>query len=145
MIVLLDSGPLGLLTSPRVTPRTQEGSRWLRALRAGGHRVLVPEIADFEVLLRTNRVDGIARLNALGSALGYLPLTTAAMCKAAEFWAEARQQGRPTADPHALDADVRLAAQATTLDPAGDEVVIATMNVGHLARLADAREWVAIG
>ena len=80
----------------------------------------------------------------LAARIGYLPLTTAAMRQAAEFWAQARQQGRPTADPHALDADVILAAQAATLDPGRDQVVIATMNVSHLAHFADAREWQGI-
>jgi hypothetical protein len=144
MIVLLDTGPLGLLTNPRVTPDTAAGRRWLAALRASGARVLVPEIADYEArreLLRANRVRGIGRLDALGAALGYLPLTTAAMRQAAAFWARARQQGRPTADPHALDGDVILVAQAATLDPGQDTVVVATMNVGHLAQFVDAREW----
>jgi hypothetical protein len=85
---------------------------WLTRLLAGGHHAAVPEIADYEVrreLLRIGSAAGIARLDALAIRVGYLPLTTAAMRKAAELWAQARQQGRPTADPHALDGDVILA------------------------------------
>lgn len=63
------------------------------------------------------------------------------MLQAAEFWAKARQQGRPTAPDLALDADVILAAQATILARQGDPVVIATTNVGHLARFASAQHW----
>jgi hypothetical protein len=63
------------------------------------------------------------------------------MLKAAEFWAQARNQGFPTADDAALDADVILAAQAAILGEAVGEVVIVTTNVGHLARFADARKW----
>lgn len=47
----------------------------------------------------------------------------------------------PTADPRALDGDVILAAQASLLLSQGDEVVVATTNVGHLAQFIDAREW----
>ena len=36
--------------------------------------------------------------------------STAAMRKAAEFWADTRRQGTPTADEKAIDADVILAA-----------------------------------
>jgi hypothetical protein len=61
---------------------------------------------------------------------------TAAMRQAAVFWAQARQQGQPTADDRALDGDVILAAQAITLGVT--DVVIATTNVGHLSRLAPA-------
>jgi len=62
--------------------------------------VLVPEIADYEVrreLLRANKKLGIQRLDTLKATIGYLPLTTAAMLKAAEFWAIARNAGHPTA------------------------------------------------
>jgi predicted nucleic acid-binding protein len=106
--------------------------------------VVVPEIADYEVrreLLRAGRTTGVERLDALAVAIGLLPLTTAAMRKAAEFWAQARRAGRPTADDRALDADVILAAQATVLTEQGDAPVIATTNVGHLARFATAMRW----
>ena len=52
--------------------------------------------ADYEVrreLLRARKAEGLARLDALEEALEYLPLTSAAMRRAAELWAEARQQG----------------------------------------------------
>ena len=63
------------------------------------------------------------------------------MLRAAELWAEARRRGRPTADPKELDCDVILAAQAGLIARGGDEPVIATTNVGHLALFADARTW----
>jgi hypothetical protein len=69
-----------------------------------------------------------------------LRLTTVTMRRAAEFWAQLRGQGTPTADDKALDGDVILAAQAALLSAQGD-VVIATTNVGHLSRLVPADLW----
>lgn len=46
-------------------------------------------------------------------------MNTAIMLQAAQFWAEARQRGIPTADPKALDGDVILAAQATMIEAEG--------------------------
>jgi predicted nucleic acid-binding protein len=109
---------------------------------------MVPEIADYEVrreLLRAGKSAGVRRLDQLKRVIGYLPLTTPVMLKAAEIWAEARRTGKPTADASALDGDVILAAQATSVAEAGHDVVIATTNVGHLSRFADAREWRLIG
>ena len=77
------------------------------------------------------------RLDTLPRAFGYVALTTATMLQAAAFWAELRQQGRPTADATALDGDVILAAQAALLRGAG----VATTSVGHLARLVPADVW----
>jgi predicted nucleic acid-binding protein len=116
--------------------------QWLASLLAAGRRVLVPEITDYEVrreLLRIGRRAAVVRLDALAQATEYLPLTTAAMRRAAELWAQARQQGQPTAGDNTIDADMILAGQALTLGAAA--VVIATTNVGHLARFVPADLW----
>ena len=144
MTVLLDSGPLGLVTNPRLSPESVACTQWLQSLLREGTRVLVPEIADYEVrreLLPAGKLRGIRRLDRLALDIGHLPLTTAAMRKAAEFRANARRRGQPVADPKALDGDVILAAQAALMADDGEDVVIATTNVGHLARFADARRW----
>ncbi|MFI5460586.1 MAG: hypothetical protein ACHRXM_34665 [Isosphaerales bacterium] len=60
------------------------------------------------------------------------------------FWADARQHGLPTASPEALDADVIVAACAVTIGQPGDQIIVATENVGHLARYCDARHWTSI-
>ena len=67
-----------------------------------------------------------------------------ALCDAALFWADARQRGIPTASPDALDSDVILAACAATIGHPGDQILVATQNVGHLARYCDARLWTTI-
>lgn len=144
MIVLLDAGPLGLVTNPKATPQAKVCHEWLEALLSKGVRVQIPEITDYEVrreLLRANLTASVTRLDALKQALGYVPLSTPAMLKAAEFWAQLRREGRPTADDKALDGDVILAAQSTVLGQNGEEVVIATTNVGHLSRLVSAYTW----
>jgi predicted nucleic acid-binding protein len=138
VIVLLDAGPLGLVTNPRATLQSQQCKQWLATLLAHGVRVLVPELADYEVrreLLRAGRVQGLNRLDQLKMTMGYVPLTTATMLLAAEYCAQARRQGQPTAVDAALDGDVILAAQAAVLAQQGNSVVIATTNVRHLARL----------
>ncbi|HZC05280.1 MAG TPA: hypothetical protein VE338_06535 [Ktedonobacterales bacterium] len=145
MIVLLDAGPLGLVTNPRATGESLRCKQWLVDLLSQGVRVIVPEIADYEVrreLIRARRMRGVAHLDQFKATAGYLPLTTETMMRAAELWAQARQQGQPTAPDRALDADVILAAQALLLAQHEREpVVIATTNVGHLARFAPAQLW----
>jgi predicted nucleic acid-binding protein len=145
MIVLLDSGPLGMVTNPRATHENLRCKQWLSELLSQGVRVLVPEITDYEVrreLLRARRSRGAAHLDQLKTALGYVPISTEAMLLAADFWAQARRAGEPTAPDLALDADVILAAQALVLERLEqDTVVIATTNVRHLSRFASAILW----
>ncbi len=141
-IVLLDAGPLGVLANPHPSARGIACRAWAAGLKAAGRRVLVPEITDYEIrreLMRMHKSRSVATLDGLAQQLEYLPLTTAAMRKAAELWALVRQQGRPTAADHALDADVILAAQALTLG--APSVVVATTNVGHLSRFVPAELW----
>ena len=139
MIVLLDAGPLGMISNPNASITNSACYQWMESLVLNGDEVLVPEIADYEVrreLLRARKIHGLARLDILKNSLGYLPLTTPVMLKAAELWAQARNSGLPTADPKVLDCDVILAAQALEKDG-----IVATENVGHLARFVDARDW----
>ena len=141
--VLLDAGLLGMVTHPRPNP---EVMKWMEKLRQEGSEVRVPEIADYELrrkLLHLNFAESVHRLDALKEAAGYIPLTTEMMLKAAEFWAEARKQGRPTADEKSLDVDMILTAQATIVKNVSNEneVIIATNNIGHLSLFADARRW----
>ena len=141
-VVFLDAGPIGLVTNPKLSPESTLCTRWLPTLITSNIRVIIPEIADYEVrreLLRANKVRGIARLDELANLVEYLPITTAAMRQAAMFWAQARQQGQPTAGDKTIDSDMILAAQAMTLDVV--DVVIATTNVGHLSRFVPADLW----
>lgn len=143
-IVLLDTGVLGMVTNPQASPEVNACNMWLEALIRKGVRVVIPEIADYEVrreLLRAEKKKGLAKLDALKVTSTYFPLTTAAMLKAAEFWATARKQGRPTADDKALDGDVILAAQAFLLAEKRFNVVIATTNVKHLSQFVHAKIW----
>lgn len=145
--VLLDTGVLGLVTHP--SSKAEQPIRckeWFVARLQDGFRFYVPEIADYELrrkLLHLNSKTAIVRLDALKSTIAYLPITTAAMLKAAELRADARRKGLPTAPEAALDADVILAAQAallTGMEKPGD-VLVATDNVGHLGRFVTARRW----
>lgn len=140
--IVLDTGPIGLITNPKLSSHGIACNQWLQAHLNVGNRVIIPEIADYEVrreLLRANKQKGLARLDSLGRRLEYLPLTTAAMRQAAALWAQARQQGQPTAGDKTIDGDMILIAQAQTL--AVSSVVIATTNVGHLSRFIAAEQW----
>lgn len=145
-IIVLDAGPLGEASKPRGKPDADRCRDWIRAMDATGARVVVPEVADYEVrreLIRAGAVAGLGRLDRLVSALDYDPITTPAMRRAAELWAAVRNAGVPTAHPLALDADAVLAAQALLLGGPGDAVTVATTNARHITRFpgVDARPW----
>lgn len=140
-VVLLDTMYLGMITHPRRNP---EVKAWLSALVAAGARVVVPEIADYELrreLLLQGLTRSLKRLDELKEQLDYEPLTTSIMLKAAEYWAQVRAQGKATADDKGLDGDMILAAQWVAITNDGQDVVIATDNVKHLGLVARARSW----
>ena len=140
-VVLLDAGPLGMISHPRASA---EVVAWLARLVAAGVEVLVPEISDYEVrreLLRAGSLRGVERLDELKQRLGFVPITSAAMLQAAAFWADARRRGQPTASDDSLDADVILAAQAATLRETAKDVVVASTNPRHISRFVPAEHW----
>lgn len=141
---MLDSAPLGLVSHPNAERINAEIVEWLYGLLSAGVSVEIPEIADYEVrreLLRAGRRRDVERLNELKEIIGYRQITTEAMLIAAELWATARKQGRPTAPDPALDADMILAAQDRVVEEEGRSVVVATTNPRHLSRFVDARTW----
>ena len=138
--ILLDATPLSLLChGDQRKPIVVEINAWLRRQLRDGTRVIVPEIADYEVrreLVRAAKHRSIGRLDRLTEALEYLPIDTEVMRRAADLWAQARNEGAPLAPPEALDADVILAALAERVDG-----IVATDNIGHLGRFVIARSW----
>ena len=105
----------------------------------------MPEIVDYETrraFLHREKVHHTRGLDDLHTILLYLPITTSAMIRAAELWAEARKIGRKTASDAALDIDMIVCAQAQILlDGREDEWVVATTNVRHLAPFVPAKVW----
>src|SRR5262245_39659834 len=114
-VIVLDSGPLGDACRKRGHPDVERLTRWWIQATANGAIVAIPEIADYEVRrgrLWAGAIDGVERLDELRNDLRhYIPITTAAMRRAAELWADARRKGLATADDREIDADVILAAQ----------------------------------
>jgi predicted nucleic acid-binding protein len=148
-MILLDASPLGTATNPSSSAEVTAILDWVDAILAAGHRIIVPAIADFEVrreLERLQKKKGLARLDEFNAAEPdrYLPLSDTALRLAATLWAQARRQGKPTADPRELDCDVVLAAQALTMGVPSSDLVVATTNIGHLAQFVAAAKWTDI-
>lgn len=111
---------------------------------AAGHRIIVPEIIDYEVrreLLRSHKTDGIAELDNLKTDFTYSPLKTWALLKAVELWAGTRQRGKPTSHDENIGIDVILAARALTLGLPSADIVVATANLRHLSLFVSADLW----
>lgn len=116
-IVLLDSGPLGwVIYSKSKKPDVVKCRLWFRNI-LNNYPIFIPEITDYEVrreLIHQKLDNGLKRLDGLKNLnrVGYLPITTEIMHKAAQLWGWARSTGQSTAQSAALDGDVILAATA---------------------------------
>lgn len=145
-VVALDSTPLGLIVQKRDHAKAEKCRQWLRGLMNSGVRVIVPEIVNYELrreLLRLGKANSVTALASFNAAVHgrLIPITTVAMELAAELWATARKQGKPTADPHSLDIDVIIAAQLLTSEIDPKDFVVATSNVSHISLFAPAELW----
>ncbi|MDJ0736036.1 MAG: type II toxin-antitoxin system VapC family toxin [Nostocaceae cyanobacterium] len=154
--MILDSGVLSLLASPNQNVSNQEENEiyqcteWFESLLARGVYIVASEISDYEIRREFIRIrsEGITILDQLRGIIDFLPLTTEVMKKAAEFWADARQNHMKTADDKNIDADMIIAAQWSILSDEypGRSVIIATKNLRHLQLFAqdNAQEWMNI-
>ncbi len=150
MTIFLDSSPLSLLSTPSAANASSQVfgiKQWAADCDAAGHIFIVPECVDYEVrreLLRANKAQSVAELDFLKSAFIYLPLTTEAMLKAAELWAQTRQAGRSTAHDENIDIDIILCAQVLTSGLELSDIVVATSNLRHLSLFVNASLWTSI-
>ena len=140
MILVLDTGIIGLLCHPKQTQAGPIAERLERRMgKERGLVVCLPEIADYELrrkLLHIGSISSLDRLDNFGRALRYLPLTTDVIRHAANLWAEGRRAGHPTASADSLDGDVILAAQALAIGG-----TVATTNRRHLERFVPVEDW----
>lgn len=146
-IILLDTGPLGLITHPLGSPESAACNQWMRSQITTGVNVLVAGIADYELrreMLLSGNTSGIIKLNNMKSAVGFDPIATAVMNQAAIFWSQARMMGKPTASDAALDGDMILSAHASLIAGRGHNLTVATTNVKHLKIFCNACLWTDI-
>jgi predicted nucleic acid-binding protein len=154
MIVFLDSGIVGLLSSPNDRELAVRCQSWLYRLLARSVYVVSSDICDYEVrrglelaLHKNPHISGLSRLDGLAQIVDFLPTERVVLQRAAKIWAEARITGQGTAGDRELDADIIIAAHwlILTEEYPGQGVTIATTNVKHLSRFTLARSWEEIG
>ncbi len=47
--IVLDTGPIGLVTNPKLSPQDVACNQWVQSHLKVGNYIIVPEIADYEV------------------------------------------------------------------------------------------------
>jgi predicted nucleic acid-binding protein len=150
MIVFLDSGILGLLSSPYKEGDARDCGEWLYRLLSKSVYVVSSDICDYEVrrglkLALINRPvkSGLKQLDALTDLIDFLPLTRDVMEIASDLWAQARSQGKATANDKNIDGDMIIAAHWSILNAKypGREVIVVTTNVKHLGYFTNAHTW----
>ena len=104
MIVFLDSGILGLLSSPYQQCEAREDSEWLYRLLSRSVYVVSSDIYDYEVRrrLKLALIDRpvksvLKQLDALTNVIDFLPITKEVLQIASDLWVQARSQGKATA------------------------------------------------
>lgn len=144
-VVLLDSGPLGILANPNNSSNPVRCRAWVASLINKDIAVVVPEIIAYELrreLIRRGRTSSLESLNHFRKTLPFLPTSKDVLEKAAELWATARARNESTAHDASIDIDVILSAHAILLaGQDGDYTVVATTNVRHIQRYTPADQW----
>jgi predicted nucleic acid-binding protein len=146
VIVIVDSGVLYTLITTSQVQEVIDCQDWFYSLLSRGVYFVTSTICKYEVkreLIRRKKVQEINNLEQLKTLVEFLTVDEQTLDVAAELWAKARDRGMPTADDKSLDADLIICAQwkLLTEEFPGRYIVIATTNVSHLSRFAEAEEW----
>jgi predicted nucleic acid-binding protein len=144
LIIILDTGTLGLITNPSRNPVCLECQKWFKSILSTRAKITTSEVCDYELrreLIRSKKQEGLKRLNQFRENFGCIPVTSEDFDKAAELWAWARNTGQSTANEDSIDADVILCAQSIIISNSGKSGIIVTTNVKHLDRYTPSLHW----
>lgn len=150
MIVFIDSGVLGLLANPNKLGEASDCEQCLYRLFSQGVYICSSDLCDYEVrrnlILESHKkphLNSINSLDELRELIVFFPISPLLLTRASSLWAKARIQGIPTADNKTLDIDIIICGHWQMLKEEFPSryVVIATTNVKHLSRFAEARLW----
>ncbi len=153
MIIFIDTGVLGLLSSPNKREEVINSQEWLYFCLSRGVHIISSDICDYEVrrgtLLTANsqlKEEGIKKLDDLHDLIDFLPISPIILRYSAELWAKSRRLGLPTAELDNIDADVIIGATCLLVkqEYPGQRLVVATTNVKHLSRFTEAKKWTEI-
>jgi predicted nucleic acid-binding protein len=64
MVIVLDTGPLSMVTNPRASEQNRKCVEWLSRMISKSTQIVIPEIADYELrreLIRAEKTEGIGR------------------------------------------------------------------------------------
>lgn len=150
MIILIDTGIVGLLTQPNSTNESTQILDWMYNSLAKSVRVLASDICDYEIrrgLIKARLdgrcSDGIEKLDQLREVIEFLPITNRALAHACVYWADAAKKSQLNAPKHDINFDLILCGtwKVLTEDYPGQDIVIATKNLRDFLRFANADLW----
>ena len=103
MIIFVDTGVLGLLSSPNQRKEVINSQEWLYFWLSKGVNIISSDICDYEVrrgtLLTANsqlKEKGIKKLDDLHDLIDFIPVNLIILKYSAELWAKTRRLGLPT-------------------------------------------------
>lgn len=150
MIVLLDSGVLGVVCNPNPSQEVINCKEWMYNLLAKGVSIKTSVICDYEVrrsLILASQtspnINGIENLEGLQNIIDFLDIDKEIFNIAAQLWAKARLENRPTSNSKNIDVDMIISAHWQVLKnkSPGRYVVVATTNIRHLRQFTEAHNW----
>ncbi len=153
MIIFIDTGILGLLSSLNNRKEVIDCKNWLYSFLSKGVNIVSWDICDYEVrrgiligIKSRIKEEGLNNLDELHNLINFLPVSPIILRLSAELWAETRRLGQPTAEINNIDADVIIGATCQLLQEEypGQRLIVATTNVKNLSLFVEAKKWTQI-
>lgn len=151
MIILIDSGVLGILSNPNESATTIKCEEWLYNKIVKGCTILTSQICKYEVkrslLLcqeqKPSQVSGIQKLAELENLIDFIDVKPPDIETACQLWVQSIVEGIQVAPMMDVNFDIIICAQfkRLELENPGREIVIATTNLRHLQRFVKADLW----